>query len=284
MLTLEKRLSLDLKLSTQPIQFVLETLPIEKFIGFAPGSAAMIPTMSNLVYSTVQCWQQELSDKSMSVRNELLAMPEFNVALPFQLPQCIPFTISDPYDAVNNPNPTITMNISSIINSDLTTMLFMVHQSPTGAQSRCNFNQRNNLSPLYGEMLENWTLLLNGQQFFRFNENTYDGVVQALHMDTTAPTIVSFDVTGNTVTRFKSNIYELNFGRLRSIIGEHHLQNTPRFTNQQFQLEFQINRLVNWPASILAGNRTGFILEMVYLYNAVYLVGGDGGTTKLITA
>ncbi len=178
------------------------------------------------------------------------------------------------------------MNITSIINSDLTTMMFMVTQSPAAEESRCNPNNPYcNFAPAYGEMLEEWELLLNGQQFFRFNANTYDGVVQCLHMDTTKPGIQSFELANGRayINTFRSNIYELNFGRLRSIIAENHMQNTPRFTNQTFQLKFHVNRYVNWPPTNRLQNRTNFIVQMVYLYNSVYLIGGDGGTTKLIT-
>jgi hypothetical protein len=291
MVAAQKRLSLDLKLSTQPIGIILETLPREQFIYMGRDLAANNTNFGQYASSSLQAFQQELSDKAMSVRNELLAMPEFNIALPFQLPQSIPFSVgANDQNPETNPNPKITMNITSIINSDLTTMMFMVVQSPTAAQSRTNCSDGNNFAPAYGEMLEEWELLLNGQQFFRFNSNTYDGVVQCLHMDTTKPAIQVFEIgaTPNTPARayinnFRSNIYELNFGRLRSIIAENHMQNTPRFTNQTFQLTFHVNRNVNWPSSILLRNRTNFVVQMVYLYNSVYLIGGDGGTTKLIT-
>ena len=96
--------------------------------------------------------------------------------------------------------------------------------------------------------------------------------------------------------RISGNMYEFNNSRLRSIIAESHLQNTARFTNQTFQLLFRINRngyfLNNFdPAAPLLttsfnsgiSKSAGYVLNMTYLYNAVYLVGGDGGTTKLIT-
>ena len=94
----------------------------------------------------------------------------------------------------------------------------------------------------------------------------------------------------------QGNYYEFNNSRLRAIIAESHMQNTARFTNQTFQLSFQINRCNYFledstdpdssPATAYnAGvvTNAGYVLNMTYLYNAVYLVGGDGGTTKLIT-
>ena len=89
------------------------------------------------------------------------------------------------------------------------------------------------------------------------------------------------------------NIYEFNNSRLRSIISEANLQNTARFTNQTFQLSFKINRELyylqthgNGQPNYYATNvdkNSGYRLNMTYLYNAVFMIGGDGGTTKLIT-
>lgn len=278
MCALDKRLSFDLKLSTQPIQIVIETNPPNSFLSFSRTYWGT--TLDTFEESTLQAFQQELSDKSMSVRNELLAMPQFNVSLPFQLPQSIPFTITGTDSGATNQE--FKMNITSIINSDLTTMLFMVTQQPGSARGRQDYSVivGGPQAPAYGEILEELELHLNGQQMFRFPVNGYDGIVQCLHMDSTKPIVTCFGT--NTGYRLPSNIYELNFGRLRSIVSESHMQNTPRFTNQTFQLFFKINRDLNWPG-ILPADRKNFQLNMVYLYNAVYLVGGDGGTTKLIT-
>jgi hypothetical protein len=99
-------------------------------------------------------------------------------------------------------------------------------------------------------------------------------------------------------TAFKvhGNIYEFNNSRLRAIVAEDNLQNTARFTNQTFQLRFRINRdfyyLGDYSSTSLSpslnnsqgfSKNNGFTLNMTYLYNAVFLIGGDGGTTKLIT-
>jgi len=90
--TLDKRLSLDTKLSTQPIQIALQTNQLNEIISC---NAEWIPAFkSGWDYSTIQLWQEELSDKSLSVRNELLAQPEFNVGYPFQYAQSIPFDIT----------------------------------------------------------------------------------------------------------------------------------------------------------------------------------------------
>lgn len=296
---LDKRLSLDTKLSTQPIQITLQTAQLNEFTAMG---ALVAPAFGNAwKSSTIQMWQEELSDKSLSVRNELLAMPEFNVGYPFQYAQSIPFEIAP---AANDPaavgvSPEMKLNITSIINSDLTTFLFNVTWNMRSTPST-NSGQ---YCPSFGEELIDVQLLLNGQRFFFFDQDSYPFVTLAKQLDDpgyaclmpsqntiiSAATSAAFPINGN--------LYEFNNSRLRSIIAESHLQNTARFTNQTFQLSFKINRLqaylgsngaagVNTYSNAAANTNVlakGYSLNMTYLYNAVYLVGGDGGTTKLIT-
>ena len=302
MAILDKRLSLDTKLSTQPIQVTLATNVLSDF-------SVMTPQVANQVFgqagnawksSTIQIWQEELSDKSLSVRNELLAMPEFNVGYPFQYAQSIPFEVSTIGVADNGLSAVkFTMNITSIINSDLTTFLFNVTWS-----GRQNTNPSSGqYCPLYGEELINIELLLNGQRFFAFDQDDYSFVTLAKQLDDPRYDVVvpsqntTVQTTAYTGWVAQGNYYEFNNSRLRSIIAESHMQNTARFTNQTFQLSFQINRTTffledndpvtegNAAYSYNSGTVTnaGYVLNMTYLYNAVYLVGGDGGTTKLIT-
>ena len=251
--------------------------------------------------STLQLWQEELSDKSLSVRNELLAMPEFNVGYPFQYAQSIPFEVLASNDS-GQTDFIFLMNITSIINSDLTTFLFNVtwngRTDPNGGQ----------LCPLYGELLEDIELLLNGQRFFFFDRTCYTSVTLAKQLDDPNQTMMRMPSRNVTVSygsqksgNFKGwfvngNIYEFNNSRLRAIVAEDNLQNTARFTNQTFQLKFKINRdafylcnpdtpKASSTEKMTAGfsKKSGFTLNMTYLYNAVFLIGGDGGTTKLIT-
>jgi hypothetical protein len=297
MAALDKRLSMDCKLSTQPIQITLVGNGPNEFLTMGSDVEPQIGTAWDV--STIQLWQEELSDKSLSVRNELLAMPEFNVGYPFQYAQSIPF------DIISQQNEGLStdlfvMNITSIINSDLTTFLFNVtwngRNDPAGGQN----------CPLYGELLTDITLLLNGQRFFGFEEDCYSFVTLAKQLDDPnqvglllpsentsiygggTPSAKAFQVSGN--------IYEFNNSRLRSIISEANLQNTARFTNQTFQLSFRINRDLYYLEIPAASNtvtsstynygiskKTGYRLNMTYLYNAVFMIGGDGGTTKLIT-
>lgn len=302
MAILDKRLSMDCKLSTQPIQISLQTLPLSAFV---TGSAPLLSAFgSGWKQSTIQMWQEELSDKSLSVRNELLAMPEFNVGYPFQYAQSIPFEISTlPNDDPNTISEAtvFTMNITSIINSDLTTFLFNV--TWTGRDTATPDSGQ--FCPCYGEELVNIELLLNGQRFFAFDNDGYPFVTQAKQLDWPGYKVflptenTSTAVGAATMTQAASAtgyMYEFNNSRLRALPAESHLQNTARFTNQTFQLRFNINRTKYYLAETAVGQqptngsynagisrKTGYTLNMTYCYNAVYLVGGDGGTTKLIT-
>lgn len=294
MAILDKRLSLDTKLSTQPIQITLQTANLSEFS--VMGSKMAVRFQPNTwKSSTIQLWQEELSDKSLSVRNELLAMPEFNVGYPFQYAQSIPFEVSNNQDD-GTLATVFTMNITSIINSDLTTFLFNV----TWAGRQSTNPSSGQYCPLYGEELIDVQLLLNGQRFFAFDADDYSFVTLAKQLDDPLYSIVmpsrnTTTFTGNVPGWIATgNVYEFNNSRLRSIIAESHLQNTARFTNQTFQLSFRINRSLYYLGAYDAGNlnttynasasiTSGYVLNMTYLYNAVYLVGGDGGTTKLIT-
>ena len=305
MAILDKRLSLDTKLSTQPIQIAIQTAQRDQFMQLGSFWTAAVGNGGALFantfkQTTLQMWQEELSDKSLSVRNELLAMPEFNVGYPFQYAQSIPFSVASMQTDKGTLDTLFVMNITSIINSDLTTMLFQVTWS-----ARTDVAQNSGqYCPMYGEELIDIELLLNGQRFFAFDQNDYPFVTLAKQLDDPQYQVYMPSRNTNAITTLNSaahsaraNIYEFNFSRLRSVIAESHLQNTARFTNQTFQLKFRINRgtyyLLPYDGPDHFGDgghynqgtslTDGFQLNMSYLYNAVYLVGGDGGTTKLIT-
>lgn len=292
MAALDKRLSMDTKLSTQPIQITLFGNGPTDFLTMGSEVTPQIGTAWDS--STIQIWQEELSDKSLSVRNELLAMPEFNVGYPFQYAQSIPFDIVS-QNAEGLSKDKYIMNITSIINSDLTTFLFQINWSGRRDPS----NGQN--CPLYGELLTDITLLLNGQRFFAFEEDSYKFVTLAKQLDNcNQPGLIlpsqntNIAVKGGKGFRAEGNIYEFNNSRLRSIISEANLQNTARFTNQTFQLSFNINKDIFYLATTTGtassttyakdvSKKNGYRLNMTYLYNAVFMIGGDGGTTKLIT-
>lgn len=335
MCALEKKLSLDTKLLTQPIQITLQTKPADQMFKYGAG-LQFNNTWQN---STLQIWQEELSDKSLSVRNELLAAPQFNVGYPFQYIQSIPFGF--PNSDMGSPNMTyngssfnaqsVTMNITSIINSDLTTMLFMVTNGCRASNTKFSpgtcVTDYSQFCPLFGEQISNMQLLLNGQRFFSFDQGIYDGVTLCKQLDDVTtdimmPGFVTGGAPNGSLGQYRgvgdqgivgdtgaaanaldyvfhperSHIYELNFSRLRALCCESHLQNTARFTNQTFQLTFNIERSLNY---ILQPNaaETGVYnweayqsicknqmsLHMAFCYNGVFLIGGDGGTTKLVT-
>jgi len=276
----DKRLSLDTKLLTQPIQIILDVMP-QSSAFTVTGSSDFIASFQELEYSTLQLYQEELTDKSMSVRNELLALPEFNVGLPFQYPQAIDFNIPSSNDTGKS-DYRFEVNLSSIINSDLTTFLFMVTSDYMSSLS----TDAKNFEPLYGMRLLDLELKLNGQRFFNFDGDIFKYVYLSKTMDCYTPEFYgSFmkDASNIDPVILDSYIYELNNSRLRAIIAESHLQNTCRFTNQTFQLSFKIDRTVNWPYVTNVESKKGFTLRMCYLFNGVFLIGGDGGTSKLIT-
>jgi hypothetical protein len=323
MCALEKKLSLDTKLLTQPIQITLQTKPFTSI--FQVGNR--LSYGNQWQNSTLQIWQEELSDKSLSVRNELLAAPQFNVGYPFQYIQSIPFTF--PTTDNGEPNMTyngamfngqsVTMNITSIINSDLTTMLIMVTNGCRSSSAPFTpgalVNDYSQFCPLKGEQISNIQLLLNGQRFFAFDQGVYEGVSLCKQLDEVTTDILMPGenintremscnqglniVNGSQLTQHvtKTHIYELNFSRLRALCCESHLQNTARFTNQTFQLTFNVERSNDYilkpgPSDVLTGlsyanwktiTSNGMSLHMAFCYNGVFLIGGDGGTSKLVT-
>jgi hypothetical protein len=325
MCAMEKKFSLDTKLLTQPIQITLQTKPFTSI--FQVGERL---TYSNQWQnSTLQIWQQELSDKSLSVRNELLAAPQFNVGYPFQYIQSMPFAF--PVTDTGSPNMTyngssfnsqsVTMNITSIINSDLTTMLFMVTNGCRSNSTKFSppglVDDYSQFCPLKGEQISNIQLLLNGQRFFSFDQGIYEGVSLCKQLDCITTNLllpgyntkdgIMYSSAGLSLTesadlgqrKTQTHIYELNFSRLRALCCESHLQNTARFTNQTFQLTFNVERSVDYiltrgPADGVAGNtfswdkfqactKNGMTVHMAFCYNGVFLIGGDGGTSKLVT-
>lgn len=319
MIAIEKRISLDTKLLTQPLQITLGLRNAgEIFDTNLPDT-----TFQNLSSLTCQLWQQELSDKSMSVRQELLRQPEFNVGYPFQYVQSYDISVPTVSASVNRSafdgTQDTRMNLSALINSDLTTMLFYVrNNNASGRRNEGTSANNANITTMnfkngawaYGERLDNMELKLNGQRFYAFDSDNYSQATLAKQIDhpnvpvykpilytassgaSVAATEKQFiGSTKNGVTnqwaypsrKVNSNFYELNFGKLRSITSEAHMQNTGRFTNQTFQISFTINRDVNETTSIPDAQLQNYRFYMSYLYNAVFLIGGDGGTTKLIT-
>jgi len=317
MIALEKRISMDTKLFTQPIQL---TLNLKQEVELMNAPVSITNQLRSFSSLSLQLWQEELSDKSFSIRQELLRSPAYNVGYPFQYAQSVDFSIPktstrSTFDGMQD----VRMNITSLINSDLTTMLFYVRNQtssssgnnyiPLGATGDAQFTTRDfsNGTWTYGEELLYPELKLNGQRMFAFDGNTYNAASLAKQMDHTTckverPVIYippnntnsqqffgsvdsegTINAWGKTPDYLYTNIYELNFGKIRSIVAEAHMQNTGRFTNQTFQLAFSINKNKGSNFTTPPEALENYRLYMTYLYNAVFLIGGDGGTTKLIT-
>lgn len=298
---LEKRLSMDTKLSTQPIQitvalrevsnFAVIPNPATKFYDYAADmTVTQVPPSYNSFESvSLQLWQQELSDKSLSLRNELLAMPDFNVGYPFQYIQSWSTSLAKNLVTTGNE---VLCNISSIINSDLTTFFFML-VADVEENGQGQF-----FAPLRGLKLYDISLMLNGQIYFRFEGDIYETVTAPKQLDYPFP-LVFAGMGGygsdnsqpeqvrlsSTAPLAPSYFYEMNNSKLRAVVNEAHMQNTARFTNQTWQLRFKVdgNDGRTSYGNPVANDYGSFTLHVMYTYNAVFLVGGDGGTTKLVT-
>lgn len=296
LVALEKRLSMDTKLSTQPIQITIGLREKANFC-YMPDTVAKLgainhlnaPTQNPTVadYSSfeevsLQLWQQELSDKSLSLRNELLAMPDFNVGYPFQYLQSWSTSIPN---GTALPGQDVLVNLSSIINSDLTTFFLMLTATKEETAAEAFY------SPLKGVRMYDIVLQLNGNNYFRFEGDIYEAVTLSKQPDVPCPVVITCARNpaaanaaiplGNCYSYF----YELNNSKIRAIVNEAHMQNTARFTNQTWQLRFKIDQDYGRydGGKLITAQQTNFVLHVCYSYNAVFLIGGDGGTTKLVT-
>ena len=288
MAALEKRLSFDTHLLTQPIQVTL-TLKGLTEIGAILTTETSNTMLTSFAGSTFQAFQQELSDKSLSLRNELLAAPSFSVGLPFQYLQSMPFQVDT---APQSGTDAYTTNITSLMNADLTTIFIAVSWAGDIKYLGNGYSFK---------MLEDIELLLNGQVLHRYALDAYQLTQTSLNISTLFPPIASsygplasgYSEIANASTcksfaLTKCAIYEINISRLRAIAMESHLMNTPRYTNQTFQLRFRVPR--NWPnypadwTDAMSPSFGSLNMHIAYSYNGCFLVGGDGGQSKLMTA
>lgn len=319
MATLDKRLYFDTKLLTQPIQITLALRGFDHvYVNTSNTSDNNIRSKGGNMFlrfseHTLQADQFELSDKSLSIREELLSAPDFSTGLPFQFSQSMSFRAAT--DTTTDQATRSVFNLTSLLNADLTTMYIQVREvddDPINGKTDSTKNSRANA--FKGCELRNIKLRLNGQIIFSYDQDIYE--------ITKLPTSVGRFKWGQYYGRNYSNtmsnsaklhhysayessggeekgdsfsstyIYELNFARIRALAAESFLQNTGRFTNQTFQMEFDVaDTFGNYDST---GNAQRFISAsekprsyqaiVTYLYNACFLVGGDGGNSKLITA
>jgi hypothetical protein len=280
MCALEKRISFDTKLLAQPIQVTLSIKGVDKMMQYTGLTAnSLAQGLGNL---TFQSFQQGLSDQSLSLRSELLANPRFNVGVPFQYVQDMSFIVPP------SANGVYTVNITSMLNSDLTTIMLALRWAEDSNKDR-------RFAPLQFIKLRNFQLLLNGQRLHNYDNDSYEFVYLSNVMAKTNAVVTSSDVAlatdwNNPAKRVYAQnndtpIYEINFSRLRAVAMESHLMNTPRFTNQTMQIQFEIDMLPpNFPYTTTDLLKTNFSLQTSYYYNACFLVGGDGGNSRLITS
>jgi hypothetical protein len=237
MCALDRRLFFDTRLLTQPIQ-ITAVMREPKFKANTSLSIALAAQWQNGYSSLVlECCQFELSDKSLSLREELLAAPDFSTGLPFQYAQSMVFPVQN---ASSGSNPYFC-NITSLLNADLTTIIFHVLEAgdeyPATLNNWMTTGGGNRGCCMYGQKLSNIELRLNGQLLFRFDEDAYEFVKLA---EVISPfqceTVYSYAAAAVApnppiVSLRKSRLYyyELNLARLRALVTESHLQNTPRY-------------------------------------------------------
>lgn len=296
---LQGRLPFDTNLLNQPINVQIQFRPppirtLAEFFTSNPFTAMQGDAdQLNLQYE-----QTELIDKSLSLRTELLQNPDFNVGLPFQFLQSMPFQA--PYQQFTTEAMTVIatnskVNITSMMNSDLTTIILQL-QEPVNAGNggnKADFVELNDI-----------VLELNGQQFCVYQVDNYysaqatrqlgavslqhpvmlrNNVDPAANQDWNAD---GYNYGAACITK-DIGIYEINMSRLRSLANESHLVNTPRFTNQTFQISFTIPPSVNSQCyNYSAPQRStvqNYTAHLTYCYNGVFQVGGGGGASKLFT-
>jgi hypothetical protein len=287
---LEKRISFDTKLLQQPIQVTLQLKNANSFMELGSNLVTVGGLNKEFKSLSFQSYQQGLSDQSLSLRNELLANPRFSVGYPFQYLQDMRFNV------LPSQGGKYFVNITSMLNADLTTIQFalMWDRDQVGGGV-------NRFSPFAFIEMDNIELLLNGQRLHNYDQDSYKSVYNAHNISPYWPDVAVAQLvkssSGNEaalgdVRRFTRSrpaaIYEINFSRLRAQIMEAHMMNTPRFTNQTMQLGFTIRLSIdNFDQNFISDEESTnprLVLHTSYLYNAVFMIGQDGGQSKLVTA
>ena len=183
------------------------------------------------------------------------------------------------------------------MNADLTSIIFHVQEAGDSAYADVSMNPATS-GPrgcmLYGQKLHNIELKLNGQLLHRYDNDDYEAVklaevISPLEAEITY-TVCNAAILQTNSDRMQeknavANVYEISLSRIRALIAESHLQNTPRFTNQTFQLGFEIPPYQdNVDSNTDYSVDRSYVLFVTYCYNGCFLVGGDGGQSQLITA
>jgi hypothetical protein len=283
MCALEKRISFDTKLLQQPIQITLTLNNSNKFMSLGSSVINRGNLENSFKQLSFQSYQQGLSDQSLSLRTELLANPRFSVGYPFQYIQDMPFNV------LPSQGGKYLVNITSMLNADLTTIQFALlwdEDRQAGGSKR--------FAPHSYIQMRDIELKLNGQRLHNYDGETYPYSYLSHNIGEywadvhTAP----FIITGGSAEtpqrkrqitlQNKVAVYEINFSRLRAQSMEAHMMNTPRFTNQTMQLEFTLD--TDAPNFDRTVTDPRLILHTTYQYNAVFMIGQDGGQSKLITA
>lgn len=320
MISRDPRIDLDTTLLNQPIQLSIKLRKKEEL--FFCSNVNTFNTLKEYSQITYQMWTQELANKALSLKSSIQANPSMNITVPFQLMQYLPIsTRATNTSRLAGTSPKFLVNLSSLINADLTQMTFAVvwegdempntisYTVPAGGGVLAPYtNTWQSWCPALGRKCNNIQLTLNRQRIFEFESSIYDSAILTKHetaqrcrvVKVVAPAADAANdnnrrVLGHlahdsnfSVDTFETNYYELSMCHVRPLIVESHFQNTARYTNMTFQLEFEVDNFEGWfNEPDVSGENTvknNFTVYMMYYYNAVLLIGSHGGTVTLLTA
>ena len=271
----EQKIGVDTSLIKQPIQVNVD---LANLINVASGAGMLLAQPTGFEAVQLVTRQMVLSDQSVSLRNVLVQDPSRFVGYH--------------YDAFSNFNASVILgagdagmeqsfNLTSIINGDLTCI--MVHVVDQIDDPSNSLNGR--AQPLLGQILQDVRVELNGQIMFTYDTDTYEAGNLPLMKGTESYLISARDNPAEYGTaapvgpNYSSSLqkgltYKFFFSQYNSLQEEsERMQNVPRYQNMTFQMFF----------TSLTGNRQ-LNFYVTYIYNAVYMIGQAGGTTKLVIA
>ncbi len=284
-----RRLPFDTRVLNQPINVVVQFRLPSVHTTIAEQDVRTWCRTATIM--ELQMQQIELSDKSLSLRDDLLARPEYNVCLPFQYCQTMVFNLNALNNTIGTWETSAPQNITSFMNADLTTIIF-------GYQEGVATNEFGNKNSFVE--LDNFAVKLNGTTFFWYNNKNYSSIQSQIligdsdmdHPETLASENNPLsDASAIYFRRRGLGIYEVDFTRWRALQNESHMQNSVRFTNMTMQIYLGVTRnSINYNSVTAAGTTAPLPvaslqgqLVCTYLYNSVFQAGGHGGTSELFT-
>ncbi len=270
-------------------------------------TVAAVDTIGQFEIADVYLRQFDLTAPSQGLKNEVRFNIDNFVTYPYQAFSEYQTTI-DVTNTVQGNAPGgdpalqgLEVNIQNIISADLTEFVIMFvrdtdnafHQNAVGNNGAGNniFRQCH----LIGAPVRDLELRLNGQTMILYPGSTYFGFNQPL-MDGDERLMITAPTNGapanvaamRTNQAFLSTIYKMVLSQENPLMMEgKEMMNVPRFPNMTLQLRFNPeNNLFNDPAAWVPPTPpTGEIyhIYVLQLYNAVWKLGEDMGSSELLT-